>query len=163
MSQETPPNIFMRIRNFMFRMVGLTTEPLIVPISKTEAQRRLNERASSLILELSHQLYDMVPQVEPDWREAFYRFQCEEKGSSSSASCTGSAGARRIDTAVGPDAFQGMDDKAAALIKLFGKSHGVLLLRVAADARYKVDFDWDDFERWPIATDGGISGVPAAY
>ena len=70
---------------------------------------------------------------------------------------------KRIDTAPGPEALQGMDEKAAALIKLFGKSYGVLLLRVAADARYKVDFDWDDFERWPIATDGSISGVPEAY
>ncbi len=147
----------------MFRMVGLTTEPLIVPISKTEAQRSLNERASSLILELSHQLFDLVPQVEAEWHEAFYRFQCESTGSSSSAGCNGSEGPKRIDTATGPEALQGMDEKAAALIKLFGKSYGVLLLRVAADARYKVDFDWDDFERWPIATDGSISGVPEAY
>ncbi len=56
-----------------------------------------------------------------------------------------------------------MGEKAEALIKLFGKSHGVLLLRVATDARYKVDFDWDDFERWAIADDGRISGVPEAY
>ncbi len=147
----------------MFRMVGLTTEPLIVPISKTVARRSLNERASSLILELSHQLFDLAPQVEPNWSEAFYRFQCEAGGSSAAACCIGSTGARRIDTPTGPEAFQGMGEKAEALIKLFGKSHGVLLLRVATDARYKVDFDWDDFERWAIADDGRISGVPEAY
>ncbi len=147
----------------MFRIVGLTTEPLVVPVSKTEAQRSLNERASASILELSHQLFDLAPQVDADWHEAYYRFQCEAGGTSCAAGCTGSAGAKRIDTAVGPEAFQDMNEKAEALIKLFGKSHGVLLLRVAADARYKVDFDWDDFERWPIASDGSISGVPEAY
>ncbi|GEM_PF-4557858 len=150
----------------MFRMVGLTTEPLVVAVPKDVAQRELNQRASALILEMSHLLFDLAPQADKDWRDAFYRFQCNDSGKASSAGCSGSAGPRRIDIAAGPQALHAMntmDEKAEALIKLFGKTHGVLLLRVAADARYKVDFDWDDFERWPVADDGSISGVPAAY
>ena len=164
MDKETPPKtLFARIRNTMFRMVGLTTEPLVVAVPKNVAQRELNERASALILELSHQLFDLVPGAEPDWSEAFYRFRCQESGSSSAACCTCASGTKRIDTATGPEAFVAMDEKAESLIKLFGKSHGVLLLRVAADARYKVEFDWEDFDRWPITVDGAISGVPAAF
>jgi hypothetical protein len=159
MARETPPGdapgLLMRIRNFLFRMVGLTTEPLIVPPSKAQAQRSVNERASGLILELSHALFDLAPQGDAAWRKAYYRFQCNTAGNASAVCCRSDAGPRRIGTAP-PD----MDEKAEALIKLFGKSQGVLLLIVSADANYKVDFDWDDFGRWPVGADGAISGLP---
>jgi hypothetical protein len=159
MSNDNPPkNLFMRIRNLMFRMVGLTTEPLIVAIPKDVAQRELNERASKLILELSHQLFDLVPQADPAWKKAYFRFQCEATGNTSAACCRGDGGPKRISSAL-PE----MDEKAEALVKLFGKSQGVLLLIVGADASYKLDFDWDDPGRWPIAADGSISGLPQLH
>jgi hypothetical protein len=160
MSNETPPKtIFMRVRNFMFRMVGLTTEPLIVAVPKNVAQRELNERASALILELSQELFAQVPQTMPDWSKAYYRFCLAAEGKSAAASCRG-ASTKAIEAATHAAFFQDMEDKAETLIKLFGKPQGVLLLIIGADASYKVDFDWDDLGRWPIAADGSISGLP---
>lgn len=169
MDKETPPDSgqgwFMRVRNAMFRMVGLTTEPLIVPISKMTAQRELNERASALILELSHRLFELVPHIQPGWNKAYYRFRYSGEGNASNASaasCTDGKHAKPVDAAQA-DFFREMDGKAAELIKLFGKPQGVLLLIIHADATYKADFDWGDLERWPIAADGGISGLPADH
>ena len=163
MSNDTPPkNLFMRFRNFMFRMVGLTTEPLVVAVPKNVAQRELNEKASALVLELSQQLFAQVPQALPEWNKAYYRFCQSADGNSASASCRGN-GTKPIDPVAHADFFREMDDKAAALIKLLGKPQGVLLVIIGADASYKVDFDWEDLGRWPIAADGSISGLPQAH
>ncbi|MBV8634585.1 MAG: hypothetical protein JO002_08860 [Burkholderiaceae bacterium] len=146
----------------MFRMVGLTTEPLVVAVPKNVAQRELNERASALILSLSEELFALVPHMQPDWSKAYYRFCCAADGNSSAASCKGGA-SKAVDPAANPEFFCSMDEKADTLIKLFGKTQGVLLLIIGADASYKVDFDWDDLGRWPIAADGTISGLPQVH
>ncbi|HEX7642813.1 MAG TPA: hypothetical protein VF472_11460 [Burkholderiaceae bacterium] len=164
MSNETPPkNLFMRIRNFMFRMVGLTTEPLVVAIPKNVAQRELNERASATILELSQELFALVPQLAADWDKGYYRYCCAADGNTAAASCRSGTGHVPVDAAAHPDFFRSMDEKAGVLIRLFGKSQGVLLLIVGADASYKVDFDWEDLGRWQIADDGNVADLPKVH
>src|SRR5215469_16755715 len=109
MSNDTPPkSLFMRIRNFMFRMVGLTTEPLVVAVPKNVAQRELNERASATILDLSQELFAVVPQVASEWDKAYYRYCRTAEGNSAAASCRSDAGPKSVDAAEHADFFHSM-------------------------------------------------------
>lgn len=55
--------------------------------------------------------------------------------------------------------FETANGRARSLLHTFGETQGVALLTVDAAFDYKIDFDWNDLDRWKITKVDGASGI----
>lgn len=53
-----------------------------------------------------------------------------------------------------------MNNLGVNLIHLLGKEQGVFLLTINSDFDYKIDYDFENMERWGISKMNGKAGIP---
>jgi hypothetical protein len=53
-----------------------------------------------------------------------------------------------------------MNDVSRQVLEHLGKKRAVLLLTVGVDMTYKLDFEFDDMDRWKISRAEGRTGIP---
>ncbi|HSI18469.1 MAG TPA: hypothetical protein VK980_11905 [Sphingomonas sp.] len=121
----------------------------------------MDASATAAIEEIAKDFIRCLHRVAPDFERAFFRFKLEPEAYGSNASYISGAAILLVDPFENSAFFENANERVRSLLHTFGKTRAVALLTVDASFDYKIDFDWNDLDRWRITKVDGASGIPA--
>jgi hypothetical protein len=122
----------------------------------------VDDERAGLVIELAKEFMEFVRRTDPSWRKGYYRLQSEPFQFESSASwVTEGEKVTLVDAIKNGGFFDSMDKKGRQLLKLLGKDTGVFVLVIDSSFEYKIDFEYEDLNRWRISKLKGGTGIPA--
>lgn len=120
----------------------------------------MNDTASALIVELAGDYIGFLSELEPRWCKAYCRLYINESHSRAQASYEFDTRVELVSAVTWPDFYDRMLGYGAKLFAALEQKRGVMLLTVDLDYNYKVDFEWDNLNRWEITKMDGATGRP---
>ncbi|HTV48319.1 MAG TPA: hypothetical protein VMG59_07740 [Phycisphaerae bacterium] len=123
----------------------------------------INNESSEIAINLAQEFIEFMHGLEPEWSSAFFRFSSEPDNYGSSASYVSNTKVTLIESFKNSTFFRNMNKKGRDLLKLLNKNQGVILLSVSRDQKYKIDFEFDNLNRWKISKLNGGTGVPEGF
>ena len=120
----------------------------------------MDKTSSEIVVELVNNFTEFMFELDPKWKKAYYRFNIDENHYGSSSSYEDSENIEIIGTIKNSEFFRKMNKISEKLFLTLKEKKGVFLLTVDSSLSYKIDFDWDNQNRWEISKIDGKSGRP---
>src|SRR5687768_6365805 len=111
------------------------------------------DHASEIVVELARQLISLMRTLEPNWSEAFWRFDSEEARYGSNGSYATAEGVKLIGAVVQGEFFHAMNELGRKLWLSEAepsKRFRVCLLVANANLDYRIYFEQRDISKWHI-------------
>ncbi len=122
--------------------------------------QNVRDEETALITDLGKNFIERMMDVEPAWKNAYFRFVAQDIGNGCSASYEHGSKVELLDLHANEDFVDVMMEKSSRLAELSGKEKMVLLLNVTSDFDFNIHFEHEDLERWKITKQNGQSGLP---
>jgi hypothetical protein len=120
----------------------------------------IHDKASPFVVELAKLFMGHIRRTYPKFEKAFFRFNCEPSHYGSKVSIIAGPNAEIMDPIKNTNFFEGMNDIAFKLMQALERSQGVLLLTISPNSEYRIDFEWENMNRWMITKLNGGTGIP---
>jgi hypothetical protein len=121
----------------------------------------MDDASASATIEMAKDFIHCLQSAAPTFDRAFYRFRSEPSMYGSNASYVVGAEVHLLDPFGNSTFFEHINERARNLLQKLDKERGVILLTVNSTFDYKINFEWNDLERWKITKIDGVSGIPA--
>lgn len=118
------------------------------------------DEQSVIVIELAKEFMELIRQIEPAWRKAYFRFSSDGARRGSNGSYASDSEVTLIDPFKHNKFFKSMNEKSIRLFSLLGKEHAVLLLTVDSNFDYDIKFEYANLDRWKISKVDGGTGIP---
>lgn len=120
----------------------------------------MDQAASAVVVELAKNLIAFMRDLDPSWKNAYFRFSSEGFKYGSNGSYAVGSRVSLIDPFESGDFFSRMNSLSLELLKLLGKETGVLLLSADSTFNYEMKYEFQDMGRWRITKMNGGTGLP---
>lgn len=118
---------------------------------------------SEIVIDLAKRFILEMQISSASWEHGFFRFEADGLKMGASASYQDKDGVFILGALRKKDFFDEMNLKGERLFQEIGKDKGVFILRVDSNFDYKIDFDFENSNRWKITKIDGNSGIPEGY
>ena len=118
------------------------------------------EKQSEIVIDLAKEFIGTMQATNQKWKRAFFRFQLDSLKLGSIASYESENSTSLIDPFEQNSFYATMNNFGENLIRLLDKEQGVFLLTINSDFDYKIDYYFENMERWGISKMNGRTGIP---
>ena len=121
----------------------------------------MNDDTTAFVVEIAKTFIAMLQVTAPKWEKGFFRFKSEDDNYGSNASYVIGNEAFLVGALRNGVFFDRANRIGRNLIESFGRTRGMFLLIAENNFDYKIEFEWDDLDRWEITKLDGGTGIPA--
>jgi len=118
------------------------------------------DASTPLVIDLAKSLINLMQQVDPAWEEAWLRVAIGDLVSESKGSYSKTGTVTILDVMAHKEFFHPTMQRGKELLLAMNRSSGLFLVTVYSNFEYKIDFEYENFNRWKISKLGGGSGKP---
>ena len=119
------------------------------------------ERQTDLIIRLATRFLELLPTVDPEFQQGFFRFKLEDRMHESCASYVTQDDVFIIGAFSHDVFFDDMNNLSVKILSEMGTIPALLLLTVDQDFEYGIQFEYADMDRWHISLADGGTGLPS--
>lgn len=120
----------------------------------------MKDKETDLIIQLAKNFIEEIITLEPKFERAFYRFYVEDHMHESCSSYTVPNDVFIVSALDQHEFFDLMDDICLKIMQEMEKSPVLLLLTIDKSFDYKIQFEYENMEKWNISLMDGGTGIP---
>ena len=119
-----------------------------------------NDKSTVLIVEIVKQFLTLVRAIDSNWKEGYLRFSLRGSSTQIKLSYKTDFDVFIVDSLQHKELVHSIHQQGKDLLASFQKSSGLFLLKIESNLQYKIDFEYENIDRWPISQVDGATGIP---
>lgn len=119
--------------------------------------------ATPILIDILQSFISVLREIDPHWQKGYLRFVSCDSSVEAKGSYAHFLGVNIIDVRKHKAFFHSLPDKVDVFFNALEKKEGLVLLVVDSSLEYKVNFEFEDMNKWKITKMDGASGIPEGF